>query len=100
MQCKARNTEDDICVPKVLQCDGAFHCKDGEDEENCPDSGEFQCNDGKGHVPHSQECDGKEDCEDGSDEMMNCGKKSKSLILSKQILSSCFILADYLLQCE
>ena len=63
----------------MLQCDGTFQCKQGEDEENCPgptqcNVGEISCNDGNGCVLHAKECDGKEDCSDGSDEMINCGK--------------------------
>ena len=79
VKCVAKYDDVEVCVPEVLQCDGTFQCKQGEDEENCPgptqcNVGEISCNDGNGCVLHAKECDGKEDCSDGSDEMINCGK--------------------------
>eukprot|EP00116_Pleurobrachia_bachei_P000980 sb/3461242/ len=54
------------CVPFENTCDLQDHCGDGSDENQCFNN--FQCRDGRKHLPLTQKCNGKIECHDLSDE--------------------------------
>lgn len=66
------------CLEKDLICDGFYDCFDGEDEENCPCSlnFEFQCKTGK-CLAKKYLCDGIQDCLHGDDEEEKVCRNSK-----------------------
>lgn len=61
-----------IFINKHYQCDGIQDCKDGKDEENCPNLEYYFCND-KQQILTKFVCDRIKNCENGEDEK-NCGK--------------------------
>lgn len=63
-----------ICVPRSMQCDGLNHCLSGEDELACEkcNGGAKLCKPISTCIPKRRLCDGNMDCPDGSDEM-DCG---------------------------
>ncbi|MGH0151093.1 UNVERIFIED_CONTAM: hypothetical protein FKN15_052648 [Acipenser sinensis] len=69
------------CVAHDHQCDGEKDCKDGSDEDNCPqkcnESGSFRCLDGRKCIESKWVCDGVLQCADGSDEA-DCWKPTES----------------------
>ncbi|KAM7393106.1 hypothetical protein PAMA_007971 [Pampus argenteus] len=68
------------CVLYSHVCDGEMDCKDGSDEQGCPETckqDEFQCSHGKMCILKAQVCDGKPQCRDQSDEL-DCWEQTKS----------------------
>jgi len=66
----------DVCINRVLQCDGTWDCPNGEDEmycgitngcseKNVTKTAQFQCRETKKCVPLNTICDGRLDCRDG-----------------------------------
>ena len=51
-------------------CDGIKNCKNGIDEQNCPQM--FYCKSNKQPIPRELVCDSVPDCADSSDECRNC----------------------------
>ena len=61
---------DRLCISIDSVCDGAFDCRNGEDELNCSCGFDYyKCN--NRCISLSKYCDHKKDCKDGSDEE-NC----------------------------
>ena len=55
-------------------CDGIKNCKNGEDEQNCPEM--FYCKSDKQPIRKELTCDSVPDCADSSDECNNCTMSS------------------------
>ena len=51
-------------------CDGIKNCKNGIDEQNCPQM--FYCKSDQQPIPKDLTCDSTPDCADSSDECNNC----------------------------
>lgn len=60
-----------LCILETWLCDKDMDCRDGEDEENCPqtmlcaDQDDFRCRRSGGCISSSRLCDGQKDCADG-----------------------------------
>ncbi|XP_020287801.1 vitellogenin receptor [Pseudomyrmex gracilis] len=67
-QCNNTN----ICISRVVLCDGVRNCPQGDDENSCTKcyADEFTCRNGE-CIEKEFACDGEADCMDGSDEE-NC----------------------------
>ena len=55
-------------------CDGIKNCKNGDDEQNCPEM--FYCKSDKEPIRKELTCDSVPDCADSSDECNNCTMSS------------------------
>jgi very low-density lipoprotein receptor len=76
-QCRDGSTDD------AYRCDGWEDCADASDEDGCPASAHYVCEDGE-RFPLEFACDGEPDCDDGSDEsdcagapLFSCGDGQK-----------------------
>lgn len=58
---------DKFCIGIKFVCDGVFDCFDKSDEEDCPISYVFKC-ENKNSISINQVCDFEDDCGDSSDE--------------------------------
>ena len=73
VQCKAKGSRLQICVPQHLTCSGRYLCHGGEDEQGCGCKGEDVASNDKSHCYiNEQKCNRVKDCDDGSDES-GCG---------------------------
>uniref|UniRef100_A0A8U7NQK8 Uncharacterized protein n=1 Tax=Corvus moneduloides TaxID=1196302 RepID=A0A8U7NQK8_CORMO len=70
---------DGRCIPGARACDGTPDCRDGDDEEECPDAPScapphwFRCRSGE-CIAIGQVCDARRHCRDWSDEpLKECG---------------------------